>query len=250
MSGKQCEEVRRLIRAAAQSGSVAAPPAELVGHIVGCATCQGGLALLLREMLGPQMPPGIGCATCQQHLAAYAELAAETNVALQTYSAVGWHLWTCAGCAEMYEMTAALLEAGRSGTLRAIPELFGAPAGRQLLAAFRLARAFLSQALPTPPPLLGAARGDEEAEGVLYETEAGAYLISVGVRRQPDQQWSLVVTIEPPASGQLSLMLDDHSSQVPISAGMALVPNLPDAALGAHEGSDLVGQIELDAPSL
>ena len=245
MPDRHCEEVRQFIGAAARSRSFVPPPAQLAEHIAGCTTCQGALALLLRELLGgPSQPPRIGCATCQQRIAAYAELDSEGGTALRTYPEISWHIATCAECAEIYALTAALLEAERAGALSAFP--LRAEVTSFVLATIRLTRSFLARTLSPPAPALGALRGQASDRTVLYETESADYVVSLGVQRQPDQQWSLHVTVDPPADGWVTLSLGERGSRVRLSNGGAIVPNMPAAALDAPDGPDLIGQIDLD----
>lgn len=245
----QCAEVRQWLSRPFISGDL--DPTLLV-HIASCAACRGALKLLMAEMTGvPALQLEIDHDSCQEGLAAYIDLEDRTGAeaATRTHPQIAWHLLTCEMCAETYQLTRALLEAERSGTVAPPPPLTSAnTARRSLFATMRLARSFLHQALPIPSPLLGMGRGDEDSEAVLFETGVNGYRISLSVARQADTRWSIIVTVHPQIDGWLALSLDGQTQYVPLSSGTAIVRDIPTSSLAAPVGPDLIGQIELEAP--
>ncbi|MBK9714779.1 MAG: hypothetical protein IPO81_26260 [Kouleothrix sp.] len=230
------------------------PPSWLVEHAATCAACRGALALLAAELIAPLPSPfSIACAACQEGLAAYIDRELDENVAaaLQAAPAVGWHLWICPDCAELYQLTRALAEATRAGTLGPLPIVTTAPlsVGR-LLHALRLSRSFLAYALPRPVPAIGFARGNTPGSTILVADEHAGHRINLSVEQQPDDAWQIMVAVVPPIEGSLVLSLGERTFRVPFDVhGQAIVRDVPDALLSAADGPELAVGIELDAPN-
>lgn len=94
-------------------------------HISACPRCRGALALLISE-LDPALRPPLLDTPCERSLPdlpAFVDAERGSPVtAASRYPHVWWHLYTCAACAEVYELTHTLLAADRRDDLPPLPE--------------------------------------------------------------------------------------------------------------------------------
>jgi hypothetical protein len=234
----------------AEGNCPGALPQLLVEHMAGCAACRGVLLLLVEAFGSWPVQTAISCDACQEQLAPYidAELDGGGTAAWRAYPTVGWHLLICPSCAETYKLTCAMLDAEQSGRLTRPPALRPSPQiQRWLLATIHLTRVFLQQALPTQLALLGAARGMAPEQVLLYESDEAGHLVSLSVEQQRDTSWTIVVAIDPPIDGRLTLTLGDFTAAERFHEGRATLRNVPAAALEAPTGPDLLCLIERDS---
>jgi hypothetical protein len=246
-----CQEVRSFLQEAIQSKNPAPPLPPLIPHIAGCMLCRGALALLTAAVIDRLTPPGpTTCAVCQEHLAAYIDQEADAGIhaALQAYPQVWWHLWVCRACAETYQFTRTLLDTERVGILEPLPTPHPAlRAQSQRLPIIRLTRAFLALAFCTQP---SRARGVVEADDsnmVLFDTESSGHRVQMWVVQPTDRAWSITVATTPPIAARFTIALGELHFRARFDAhGVAIISDIPAAALQSTEGPDLVGIIERD----
>ena len=249
MESQRCVIARRALRQAIQTDRPSAFDPQVAAHIAGCESCRGALLLVMTELLGrPAAPPPIDCAQCLADLPAYIEHedAAVPGEAARAFPHVWWHLWTCAECAETYDITRTLVLAEQRGEISLRSALRPASKAQpRMLALLRLTRQFLNQALPPP---LAVARGDADGPMVLSEGEAGAgHAFKLRVQAQPDATWLVEVLVAPPTKGWLVLTLGGARYRARFDPhGLAVVDDVPAALFAAADGPDLGVGIELD----
>jgi hypothetical protein len=248
MESQWCVIARRALRRAIQADRSSAFDPRVAAHIAGCESCRGALLLVVTELFGmPAAPPVIGCSQCLADLPAYVEHedAGAPGEAARAFPHVWWHLWTCAECAETYDLTRMLVLAVQHGeiSMRSAVQLVSKVQPR-ILSLLRLTRQFLNQALPP----LAVARGDAYGPMVLSEGEAGAgHSFRLRVQAQLDATWLVEVIVTPPTKGWLVLTLGGAVYRAHFDPhGMAVVADVPAALLAAADGPDLAVGIELD----
>lgn len=242
MESLTCTQVQQFLREATTPGSPAAAAA-IREHLRSCPVCQAAL-LLITALDLPVMPASIGCGQCQKELAAYIDLEQRAGIhsAARSYPNTWWHLWSCPDCLEIYDITAALVDATQQGAL-ALPGS-GTLTGR-LIHLLRLTRQFLTIALPPQPAL---ARGGADDAMVLSEGPAmdGAHYF-LTVTAEPSGMWRISVTVTPPPAGILRLSIGDALFRARFdAAGQAIVSAVPGALLADVNGPDLVVDIEME----
>src|SRR5262245_5522846 len=115
-----CARVQHYLEQTLESGAIGSPPSWLVEHGAERELWRGAIALLAAALIAkPPTPFLVDCAACREGLAAYVETELDEGAAaaLAADPAVGWHLWTCPECAEIYRLTRALAEEARAGIL-------------------------------------------------------------------------------------------------------------------------------------
>lgn len=198
----------------------------------------------------------IDCAICCDQLAPFIDQEiADAQLAVRLYPQVWWHLWTCASCSELYELTRRLIDAERVGLLPPMPiprptlSLARAPRGSEPVPLFQLPRDFLSWAFAGQPARPRAGVVEDEHEVVLFEDDITHGLlvhnVQMRVAQIPQQPWRMTITVSPPIAGWFSLTLDDIHRRIHFDPqGVAVIPDLPPDALRAAAGPDLIGHIE------
>jgi hypothetical protein len=243
MDTVHCGDVRRSIAQMARDEQLAMPP-ELVEHIVGCPTCKGSLATLMVALVGEQSSDAMSCARCEAAIAAYLELEFDTGraAAVRAYPQVAQHIWTCANCGELYQLTRATLAARHVGTLPPMP-MDQSP---RLIRTFTLARAWLSMALPGPLPQLGVARGSDWESVVIFEAMEAGFSATLAACRENSTTWAVSATVTPPADGWVVFSIPPAMRRARLHAGHARVEGIPAVTMEATDGPDVLVQIELD----
>ena len=225
-------------------------------HVASCDTCRG--ALISLSLLAPDViPPYTKLADAEYHadLAAFvdaAELAPGSEVAL--YPALWWHLLSCQDCAEEYRDLRAFAGAMRAESAGA-PTVVTAQPARSVrsgawIARLELQRDFLQIALPSwQANQMMVYRGEPVEPDVLAEEEiAPGFQATVGVRQESAEQWSIVVTIVPPFSAQVTLTLGDFVQRATLdSLGRATFGPVPANMLLAADGPALEITIQRDS---
>jgi hypothetical protein len=247
MEGISCAQARHELLGNLQASYVSQPTLPVRAHISACPSCRAALALLTTFDL-PSAPLSIGCQQCQVDLAAFVELEQQQGPrqALDTYPQVWWHLWTCAGCLETYDITRALIEAEQRGELKLPAIIAPALPAERLIHLLRLTRQFLNIAIPAPQ--VAVARGSQDGPLVISEGPApgGAHFV-LSVESQRKGGWKVAVRVVPPPAGQLVLTLGTAEFRARFDAsGLATVPDVPAALLTAVNGPDMVIDIAAD----
>ncbi len=249
MEAGRCATVRQAVRHALSARQPAALEPALAEHIAGCAACRAALLATIAELFGVAvLPQAIGCERCMDDLPELVEreLAGTLRNSIPDLAQVWWHLWTCAACAQTYDLTRDLLVAEQRGALQAF-----APA--RLLQALnppiqnllRLTRQFLNRALPAPQAVM---RGVDHGPSVLSEGNAHAgRFFTLSVLQQPNHDWQIEVLLTPPAKAWLILTLGENVYRARFDVqGSATIADVPAAIFAAPDGPDLTVGIESD----
>ena len=240
-----CLQVQHYLQQVSLSSTVAQPPPWLVEHAATCAQCRGAITLFVAALIAPLSLPLLGdCTTCQAELAAYidCEMIEGTETALRSYPTVGWHLWFCPNCTELYQLTSALEIASRAGEL-ALPFATAS----QVLYSIRLSPSFLSYALPRPMAALGEVRGLPTGNTVLVAEQESHHHVILSVEHRPNSTWQINVALSPPVLGWLVLQLGEHSFRARFDKyGQAVVSDIPASLLAVDDGPELIVMIEID----
>ncbi|MCG8353122.1 MAG: hypothetical protein MI924_35600 [Chloroflexales bacterium] len=120
MHSVTCPDVRELIDLLQQSNPCAKTPSALLDHIAACLVCRGALLLFMAHLLQASPSPlKTTCAECQHDLAAYIDEESQASFisAYKAYPHVWWHLWTCADCAQTYQLVSTIRDAEQNGDL-------------------------------------------------------------------------------------------------------------------------------------
>lgn len=239
-----CAVVRQYIRQIADGQGDAQPEPAICAHIAGCPQCRGALALLLADAIDAAPARAISCDDCQRDMAAFIdiELLAGRAEAQQRYPLVWWHLWTCADCAETYQLTHALIHSDELAL--AVRD------AHRLVRLHQLSRADLDDTLGQSPLTLRARhRGPSAAAYLLYKEPAGdGSLLWVAVQRQADGDWLLDVSVQPAPAGSLVIVLGDQRFSARFSAeGHAVVRDIAFGLLVGDDARDLDLLLEPDA---
>lgn len=212
----QCAQVDLWLRQA----NPLEPPDDLVRHVQGCVRCRGVLALLSTNLA--RVHPALAdmdISTIEDQIPAFIdyERAHGPIAAAQAFPLVWWYLLISPSGAAAY---AELVELSR------IPlPVFGA---RDQLPYPLIEIPIRSiQRRLQANQRLGPAWGDDSPPAVLAEEESDAMRITLALRRERDQQVTLVVQVDPPTQGAAVLHIADRQIQAPIDAqGCAVFPNL------------------------
>jgi hypothetical protein len=250
MLEKRCGAVRRWLRQDDTASSIAPPTAELADHVAGCASCRGMLAAVAAELL---CAPGLGdartCAACQEDIDGYIDCERRRGAAaaVQRYSHIWWHLWTCADCAEVYHFTTALLSAEDQQTLAPIPiAVPRQPARPAHWPALSLPRAFLHNVF-APQAALGAAWSGGDDEMLFAEEERDGYQIAVAVRQRTAAHWVIGVAVVPPVAGWAAISFGELRFRAPFDQhGQAMIAAIPLELLTDRAGPAMLVTIEAD----
>jgi hypothetical protein len=254
MSNLVCADIRQWVQQAVLSDDPTLPVEVLSEHVATCPLCQGALAALAVETLGMTASlPDSACSQSEDELAAFIEQEAEEGccAAIRTYPHIWWHLWTCAVCAETYQITRSLLRAERldHSADRSMPVLLiGSPL--ILRPVLRLQHRVLYHVLAGSIPAMGTPRGDSVSSYVLAEKETPEQHLVVSIQRQANSQWRIHATVKPAPVGWLVLMLGTARYRARFDPeGEAIIQDIPFASLTAAEGPDLDIAIEPDPES-
>jgi len=254
MSNLVCADIRQWLQHAVLSDEPTLPAPALCEHVATCSLCQGALAALAVEVLGLTASlSDIGCEQSEEELAAFIDQEAEEGsyAAIRTYPQIWWHLWTCAVCAETYQITRSLLTAeGHNHPIdRSIPApMFGATL--TLRPALRIPRRVLHRVLAASVLAADTLRGGGGSSYVLAEKEAPEQHLTVSVQRQANGEWRISASAKPAPAGWLVLMIGiTHFRARFDHQGEAFIQDIPFALLTTAEGPDLDIAIEPDTES-
>ena len=241
MQELSCVRARQCLRTILWTDPATQLPPELREHLSHCAVCRTTL-LLIDALKLTTVPAPIECAQCQEDLPAFVERerAEGPAGAIRAYPSLWWHLWTCQTCLDTYDLAKA-----RPGASRA-------PATPpKLVRLLRLARAFLNRAIPAPAPVVAVARGAETGPSIIAEGIAeDSMQFALSVAPQPNQSWTVVVTVTPAPAGNLLLTLGTGTYRAPFAPdGSATVENVPAALLSDRAGPDMLVEIEVSDAS-
>jgi hypothetical protein len=255
MSDQQCEAVRRWLRQSEPATLPAHPPSELVAHIASCPACRGLLAAGAADLLGvPAARGDLPCDQCQDVLDEYIDCERRQGVAVavQRYPDVWWHLWTCLDCAEVYDLTNALVDAEEQVGLP-IPAAVAPeqPAWHARLPTpplvgirLQLPRAFLHSVF-APQAALGGAWSGGEHESLFAEEQLEEYHIALHVRQRSGTFWAIGIAVTPPLAGWAVLSFGELRFRAPFDQhGQATIAEIPLALLTDRAGPDLLMTIE------
>ena len=271
MSDQQCEAVRRWLRQNEPSALPAPPPFELAAHVAGCPACRGLLAAVAANLLRvPSARGDLRCDECQAALDGYIDCERRHGVAaaVQRYPDVWWHLWVCEDCAEVYQLTNALVDAEEQVALP-IP-LAQAPAPRAWHARLptppfpstpplsasgflragvgirlQLPRAFL-HAVFAPHAALGGSWSGGDDNSLFAEEQLEGYHIALHVRQRGAKHWGIGIAVTPPLSGWAVLSFGELRFRAPFDQhGQALIAGIPLELLKDRAGPDMLMTIEL-----
>lgn len=247
MGDVRCADVLQWLRAAVLIEH-RTPTPTIQAHVAGCATCQAALLLLANAVIDTPVPT-IDCESCRANLPAFIEREDEDLArAIQAFPHVWWHLWTCAACAEIYQMVRVLVAAEQRGEI-ALPTVaaIATPRIPQLpIVVLRLKRQFLIRVLPAPLPQTSVMRGHGEGPIVLSRRKvvAGRTLL-LSVEQQPNRDWLVGVVLTPPLEGWLVLTLGETVFRACFDAqGTAVVADVPTELLAGADGPDLTVGLE------
>lgn len=233
---KQCARVNRWLLQA----NPLEPPEDLVRHVQGCLRCRGMLALISSNLV--RMHPALAdldINTIDDQLPAFIdyERAHGPIAAAQAFPLVWWYLQISPAGAAAY---AELVE------LSTIPlPLFGSTI-RVRLPYPSVERPIrdIQQKLQANR-YLGQAWGDDGETDVLAEEDLDTVRITLSLRRERDQQATLVVQVDPPAQGTAVIHIADLQLRATIDAqGYAIFPNLDSTLMLADANAALKVVIE------
>jgi hypothetical protein len=250
MPDQRCEAVRRWLRQNEPSALPAPPPSELAAHVVGCSACRGLLAAVAADLLRvPSARGDLRCADCQEALDGYIDCARRHGfaAAVQRYPDVWWHLWVCVDCAEVYQLTNALVDAEEQVPMP-IP-LAVAPERRAWHARWprlQLPRAFLHGVF-APYAALGGAWSGGDDESLFAEEQLEGYHIALHVRQRGVKHWGIGIAVTPPLSGWAVLSFGELRFRAPFDQhGQAVITEIPLELLIDRAGPDMLMTIEPD----
>lgn len=251
MEEQLCARARLALQQAFRTNQSVGPEPALSAHIAECEVCRGSMLLIMTELFGlPIASSETPCDRCLDDLPAFVEreMAGDPREAARAYPHVWLHLWTCAECAETYDLTRLLLVAEQRGKLTAFsPARLIRALSPRFLHLLRLTRQFLNQALPIQAPF-AVARGEFEGPTALSEGDVGAgRYITLSVQEQPDRNWIIQVVVTPQIKGWLVLTLGERLLRARFDEqGVATVVNVPAALLTSSNGPDLEVGIDSD----
>jgi hypothetical protein len=225
-----CSAVIAEVEAALQAATPPQITSASIAHISGCPRCQAGLTLLIRAAAHNDAQGQISCADCEAQLAAFLEIERiDPAQAVARHHALWRHIWSCADCLEDYLLAHTLLAAEADSTFPPLqlPTRKASPYPNLAPIHVVLTRRALQMALP--PRYTGTTRGGSSDSHMLYSnTLANARQITIVVREQASNTWSLQVTIDPPLSGVLLLTTGDERFAEPfLPMGSAIINKLP-----------------------
>jgi hypothetical protein len=212
-------------------------------HLQSCSVCRGSLLTLLLS-LDPTLAIGnqpIDCEQCRAQLAAFIDgEQLDPAAAARAYPDVWWHLWTCWECAQVYEMTMAMLAGAalpEPGQASRTPE----PAGQPI----RLRRHMLRVAFPQHNTAYRTMRGSTADKMVIYdEVDDQGHAITVVVRERPDQGYQIVVKVVPAPQGRLVVTCGPLVLEAPFLAdGTATLARVSSPVLVSPDAPDILVRI-------
>ena len=248
MSDQQCEAVRRWLRQSEPSALPAHPPSEFVAHVASCPACRGLLAAVAANLLRVPLVQGdLLCPDCQEALDGYidGERRHGLAAAVRRYPQVWWHLWVCVDCAEVYQLTNALVDAEQQLVLpipiAVVPER---PAWYMRLPKFQLPRAFLHSVF-APQAALGVAWSGADHESLFAEEQLEGYHIALHVRQRSGTYWGIGIAVTPPLAGWAVLSFGELRFRAPFDQhGQAVITEVPLELLTDRAGPDMLMTIE------
>lgn len=190
----------------------------------------------------------------ERDLAAYIDTARAGGLAsaIRTYPHVWWHICICADCAEMYQLTTALVEAEAAEELGPLPIPQSSKRAKlKLLERFRLSPTSIERALFNRPQLgvqWGADnRTSDKLKKVLIEREISEFHVTISVWQEADNEWRLLVSLTPATSGQIKLVINNSVFQAQLnqSGNNTVIPHIPADLLEAPLSSDILVEIEV-----
>lgn len=223
---EQCARVNRWLR---QAHPLELPD-DLVRHVRGCARCRGRLALFAADLV--RLHPALADVDeddIEDQLPAFIdfERAYGPVAAAQTFPIVWWYLLLSPACAASY---ADLI------TLHAIPlPSFNPPKRPPLRFPPLVLPITIVQRKLHADQRMGRHWGRPQAT-IIAEQETESIRVMLSLRREGDQQITLMVQVEPPTHGTAVLHIADLQLRAPFdAAGCAVFPNL-DATLFLADG--------------
>lgn len=213
-----CAQVDRWLRQA----NPLEPPDDLVRHVQECVRCRGVLALLSTNLAHAHPAlADMDIGTIEDQIPAFIdyERAHGPVAAAQAFPLVWWYLLISPAAAATY---AELVELSQIS----LP-LFGHSALGQLRFPLIEIPIRSIQRRLQASQRLGQAWGDDSPDTVLAEEDTDALRITLALRRERDQQVTLIVQVDPPTHGTALLHIADLELQALIDAqGYAVFPNL------------------------
>lgn len=255
MPKQPCHQVQSWLEKYHHPEPLEPPPADLCEHIATCSTCRGTLVLLTTTLA--QQPISWDPKThveFERDLAAYidTERAGGLVSAIRTYPHVWWHIWICTDCAEMYQLTMALVEAEAAEELAPPPTPQPSKRAKlKLLERFRLSPTSIERALFNRPQLGVQWGSDNRTSGklkkVLIEREISEFHVTLSVRQEADNEWQLLVSLTPVTSGQIKLVINNSVFQAQLnqSGNDTVIPHIPANLLEAPLSSAILLEIEV-----
>lgn len=245
-----CEWTAQWLRVDALTATPSPITPTLCAHIAACPSCRTALFLLASDLLQIAVPETpLPCDQCMDDLPAYIDLERDEGiqVAATTYPHIWWHLWTCADCAETYQMTLAIQAAEATGALTPIP----LASLIQPLPAHPLTRLIRSVKLPRPVifralvPIAGAQlSGGTPSDALIHDDEDANYELRTTVQKRHGA-WHVLVQIDPPISGDAVIQFGSDTFRAAFDhAGAAQIGPIPAELLLAADGPDLDLRIE------
>lgn len=253
VDNSMCKRVRFELLELFESHSPALPSIHASAHIAECSLCRGTLAVLLASTLGAAKPPrAIRCSRCQQDIPAIVELMlAEGRAAVaQHYPEAWWHMWSCASCAEKYQMTRDLLEQAPAALLRPLMLLDPAVPARLRSALSRHGHEFLYHELALPLMSQHDKRGaaarayrSSSLPGATIEfcdKQVGDRWLTVSITSQRHGLCRFNVHLVPPPAEELVLTLGTFEARARFDAnGNASISGVPFELIAEPTGPDL-----------
>jgi hypothetical protein len=237
-----CSAVIAEVEAALRAAGPPPVSTTSIAHISGCPRCRAGLALLIEAAARNDSGGRISCADCQAQLATFLEIERVASAEAVTRHPALWrHIWSCADCMEDYLLAHSMLAAEAEGSFPPLqlPRRQASPAPGLAPIHVMLTRRALQMALP--PRHVGATRGGASNSHMLYSnTLASSRHITIAVREQSSESWSMEVTVDPPLIGVLLLTTGDERFAAPfLPIGSAIISALPARLIVAPDGPAL-----------
>lgn len=233
-----CTEAIPAIADALLRSSPTIDPA-LARHVAGCPRCRAGLLLVVRGLRTAEIEDrdeqlDIVCVRCQEDLAAFIDLERrDLQRAAARYPQVWWHLWTCAICAQTYDLTKRLLSAEEEGKLPPLAHLVRKPRSKpEPLLRIPLLRRALAASVPLRPMVARSSRRSQSGQQyVLYHKPARAAEASsskVEVEEREHQRWRMTIRMAPPPQALAVITCGTFRSVALFNTdGVATVDDLP-----------------------
>lgn len=240
-----CDSAIAAAEQALRTHSAAAITPALLAHLSTCPRCRAGLLLTLRALTDSAGPSAASasCATCLAELPAFVDLERSSPArATEQHPGVWAHVWTCRDCASEYLTVHTLLDAERDGDLPSLAAFEAphpqAPARRRIL----LTRPMLAAAIPNRSAAWAAYRGSQQHSFVIFDASDGdpPRQVTIIVREEDDERWSLELTTTPPLRGMLLLTAGIKSFTSAFTpVGVATITNIPADLVARPDSPDL-----------